>query len=82
MRAGDIIREIFYPTFVAGIIGTVWFLGHNRWMSGDAPPQWWPAADPALSQRVLEDNEPKQPQSISNSPATTRPIAVTALDRD
>jgi hypothetical protein len=82
MRAGDIVREIFYPTFVAGIIGSVWFLGHNRWMSGDGPPQWWPAADPALSQRVLQDDQPNQPQAMSTPSPTTRPTAVTALDRD
>ena len=75
MRPGDVFREVFYPTLVFGLIGTVWCVAQYMPGGGDRIPQrLFPPLNPALSQRALIDYDAADRQP------TTAPTRVSSID--
>jgi len=79
VNTSDKIREVFYPLFVAGLIGSVWWVGYSRSSNDLLLKHSWPAIDPALVRRAMAMESTDEPSSDA---ATTQPTVITSISPD
>ena len=76
MNRSDKIREVFYPLFVAGLVGSVWWVGYTRSSNDLMLKHSWPAIDPALVRRAMAMEATDEP---SRNAATTQPTVISSI---
>ncbi len=83
MQAGDAVREAAYPLGIIFMIGCLWTWAWSDALCANVNQTRWPAADPALSAKVLGENAYDAVQGkagVSGSPISDN--ALTAISDD